>query len=300
MVVSQLRRTLLQLIAVLAVSPLCAAARPARIASLSPHITELLFAVGAGDRIIGVDAYSDYPAQAKRIERIADAFSIDLERLLVLKPDLVIYWKSGTPARQQEQLKALGLNIYGTEQRRLADVQTALLDFGRLTGGEAAAQRAASQYEAELRELRVRYANRAGLKVFYQVWDRPLYTLSGAHVVTEALGVCGAQNVFSDLAGLAPVVATEAVLARNPDVVVIAASGREGDRQAKNWEAFAGLNAARMHHIYTIDPDLLNRMTPRILQGVDRLCRTLDQARLRTMPAAGSLRDPARSSVVRR
>jgi len=283
-----------------AIAQVRAAAGPVRIVSLSPHITELLFAVGAGDRIIAVDSYSDYPAEARRIERIADAFTIDVERLLTLKPDLVVYWKSGTPARQQEQLKALGLNIYGTEQRRLEDIQTALLEFGRLTGGRAAAKRAASRYESDLRDLRVRYANRAPLRVFYQVWDRPLYTLSGVHVVTQALGVCGARNVFSDLAGLAPVVETEAVLARNPDVVIIAAAGLEGERQAKNWEAFAGLNAARMHHIYTIEPDLLNRMTPRILQGIDQLCRTLDQARLRAAPAAASLRDPARSSVARR
>ena len=275
-------------------------AAPVRIVSLSPHITELLFAIGAGDRLIGVDSFSDYPPQAKHIERVADVFAIDVERLVTLKPDLVVYWKSGTPMRQQDQLKTLGLNLYGTEQRHLADIQAALLDFGQLTGAQAQARSAASQYESGLRDLRARYANRAPLRVFYQVWDRPLYTLTGAHVVSEALSLCGARNVFSELKGLAPVVETEAVLARNPDVVIIAAVGNEGRRQARAWESFAGLAAAHEHHIYMIEPDLLNRMTPRILQGIDRLCRTLDQARLRAPPAAANLRDSARSSVARR
>ena len=283
--------------------PACArraAAAPARIVSLSPHITELLFAVGAGDRIVGVDSYSDYPAQARRIQRVADVFAIDMERLVTVRPDLVVYWKSGTPMRQQDQLKAMGFNLYGTEQRHLADIGSALLDFGRMAGTEAQGRQAATQYEAGLQVLRTRYADRAPLSVFYQVWDRPMYTLTGAHVVSEALSLCGARNVFADLKGLAPVVETEAVLARNPDVVIIAAVGAEGERQARNWASFAGLNAAREHHIYLIDPDLLNRMTPRILQGVDRLCRTLDQARLRAPPAAATLRDAARASVARR
>jgi iron complex transport system substrate-binding protein len=277
-----------------------AASAPARIVSLSPHITELLFAVGAGDRIVGVDSYSDYPPPAKRIPRVADVFAIDVERLLTVRPDLVIYWTSGTPIRQQDQLKSMGFRLYGTEQRRLADISAALVDFGRLAGTETQGRQAAAQFDAGLRALRVRYRNRPTLSVFYQVWDRPMYTLTGAHVVSEALALCGARNVFADLKGLAPVVETEAVLARDPDVVIVAAIGDEGRRLARVWESFAGLKAARRQHVYLVEPDLLNRMSPRILQGIDGLCRTLDQARLRAPPAAAALRDDERSSVARR
>ena len=281
-----------------------------RIVSLSPHITELFFAVGAGGRLIGADAFSDYPQEATRIERVADVFAIDVERLIALKPDLVVYWKSGTPKRQQEQLQSLGLNLYGTEQRSLADIEAALIEFGRLGGTVEEARIAAANFHADLQRLRNRYSGRATLKVFYQVWDRPLYTLTGTHVVSEVLNLCGATNVFSELKGLAPVVDTESVLARNPDVIIVAATGAEGARQARAWARFSDLNAARTQRIYLIEPDLLNRMTPRILRGVEQLCKTLDQARLRSgaaAPVAGlaglaraDLRAASRSSVARR
>jgi iron complex transport system substrate-binding protein len=276
-----------------------------RIVSLSPHITELFFAVGAGGRLIGADSFSNYPPEAKRIERVADVFAIDVERLIALKPDLVVYWKSGTPRRQQEQLQSLGLNLYGTEQRSLADIEAALIEFGRLGGTRDQARTAAASFHADLQRLRDRYSGRDTLKVFYQVWDRPLYTLTGAHVVSEVLTLCGATNVFSDLKGLAPVVDTESVLARNPDVIIVAAIGAEGVRQARAWSRFSDLNAARTKRIYLIEPDLLNRMTPRILQGVEQLCKTLDQARLRSAAALddlprADLRAASRSSVARR
>ena len=281
-----------------------------RIVSLSPHITELFFAVGAGGRLIGADSFSNYPPEAKRIERVADVFAIDVERLIALKPDLVVYWKSGTPKRQQDQLQSLGLHLYGTEQRSLADIETALIEFGKLGGTMPQARVAAAAFHADLQRLRDQYAGRAVLKVFYQVWDRPLYTLTGAHVVSEVLSLCGATNVFSDLKGLAPVVDTESVLARNPDVIIVAAIGTEGTRQARAWERFSDLNAARTRRIYMIEPDLLNRMTPRILQGVEQLCKTLDQARLRAgaaVPAGGlrgltraDLRSASRSSIAPR
>ncbi len=271
-----------------------------RIVSLSPHITELFFAVGAGGRLIGVDAYSNFPHEARRIERVADVFAIDVERLVALRPDLVVYWKSGTPMRQQEQLRQLGLNLHGTEQRSLADIEAALIEFGGLGGTPELAREVAARFHADLQQLRDRYAHRTSLKVFYQVWDRPLYTLTGKHVVNEVLNLCGAQNIFSELKGLAPVVDTEGVLARNPDVIVVAATGAEGARQAQAWERFSGLTAARTGRIYLIEPDLLNRMTPRILQGVDQLCKMLDQARLRAGALSPEPRPAARASVALR
>ena len=289
------------------------AGAPRRIVSLSPHITELLFAVGAGDRLVGVDAWSDYPPAARDIQRVGDVFALDMERLLALKPDLVVYWTSGTPQRQQQQLHALGLHLLGTEQRRLADIESALVEFGQLTGHAQQGRQAAAQFHAERLALAARYANRPRLRVFYQVWDRPLYTLTGEHVVNEVLEMCGGSNIFAGLSGLAPVVDTEAVLARNPDVILVAATGADGERQVRAWERYPTLAAVRAHRLYTLDPNLLDRMAPRILQGVATLCEVLDQARLRRAGAAGvtavrgaSLvrapagRTPARASAVAR
>jgi iron complex transport system substrate-binding protein len=250
-----------------------------RIVSLSPHITELLFAAGAGDRIVGVDDESDYPPAVAGIARVGEPAALDVEALLKLKPTLVVLWDSGTPASRKAELERLNLKLYVTEQRRLDDIGATLLQFGRLAGTEQWAAAAAARYRAELAQLRSQYAGRPRLKVFFQVWDRPLYTLSGEHVMTEVLSLCGGDNVFADLTTLAPAIDKEAVLARDPDVILIGATGAEGARQAADWGAFGNLSAVRRHHVYTVDPSLTGRMSPRILQGVREVCGLLDSAR---------------------
>jgi iron complex transport system substrate-binding protein len=250
-----------------------------RIISLSPHITELLFAAGAGDRVVGVDDSSDYPAAVAGIAHVGEPAALDVEGLLKLRPTLIVLWASGTPPRRRAELERLHLQLYVTEQRRLDDIGTALLEFGRLAGTEAKAAESARGYRAELAQLRERYGARARLKIFYQVWDRPLYTLSGEHVVNEVLSLCGGDNVFAGLSTLAPAIDKEAVLTRNPDVILIGASGEEGARQAREWNEFPSLRAVQSHHVFTVDPSLVGRMAPRILQGVREVCGLLDTAR---------------------
>jgi iron complex transport system substrate-binding protein len=250
-----------------------------RIVSLSPHITELLFAAGAGGHVVGVDDLSDYPPAVAGIARVGEPAALDVEALLKLKPTLVVLWDSGTPASRKAELERLNLKLYVTEQRRLDDIGATLLEFGRLAGTEPAAAAAAARYRSELAQLRSQYAARPRLKVFFQVWDRPLYTLSGEHVVTEVLSLCGGDNVFADLTTLAPAIDKEAVLARDPDVILIGATGAEGARQTADWGVFGTLGAVRRHHVYTVDPSLIGRMSPRILQGVREVCGLLDSAR---------------------
>jgi len=266
--------------------PLGAAATPGsaapdaapRIVSLSPHITELLFAAGAGGRIVGVDDASDYPAAAS-IPHLGEVDALDIEALLKLKPTLVIFWDSGTPSRRRAELERLHLHLYATEQRRLDDIAGTLIEFGRLAGTLPVAAAAAQEYRRDLDRLRARYAGRRRLTVFYQVWDRPLYTLSGKQVVSEMLSLCGGDNVFADLSTLAPAVDKEAVLARDPDVIVIGASGADGARQVRDWGQFSYLRAVQRHHVFTVDPSLVSRMSPRILGGVAAICGLLDRAR---------------------
>jgi len=250
-----------------------------RIVSLSPHITELLFAAGAGDRIVGVDDASDYPAAAASIPHVGEVAALDIEGLLKLKPTLVILWDSGTPARRRAELERLHLHLYVTEQRHLDDITATLIEFGRLAGSLPVAVAAADKYRHDLDRLRARYAGRLRLTVFYQVWDRPLYTLSGKQVVSEMLSLCGGDNVFADLSTLAPAVDKEAVLARDPDVIIIGASGADGARQVRDWGQFPYLRAVQKHHVFTVDPSLVSRMSPRILGGVAAICELLDRAR---------------------
>ena len=264
-----------------------------RIISLSPHITELLFAAGAGDRIVGVDDSSDYPPAVARITRVGEPAALDVEGLLKLRPTLIVLWDSGTPASRKAELERLKLRLYVTDQHHLDDIGATLIEFGRLAGTLPVAAAAARSYRTDLAQLRSHYAARPRLRVFYQVWDRPLYTLSGKHVVSEVLSLCGGDNVFADLSALAPAIDKEAVLARNPDVILVAAAGAEGARQALEWSRFSNLEAVRNHHVFTVDPSLVGRMAPRILQGVREVCGLLDAAR--DQPSVGDPRRGRRS-----
>jgi iron complex transport system substrate-binding protein len=263
----------------------CAAPAPVpgqgapRIVSLSPHITELLFAAGAGARIVGVDGASDYPPAARQIPRLGEVAALDMEGLLRLAPSLIIIWETGTPPRVRAELERLHLQVLVTEQRKLDDIGQILVEFGRLAGTSPVADEAAHRYRADLALLRARYEGRARLQVFYQVWDRPLYTLSGEHVVSEMISLCGGDNIFAGLAQLAPIVDREAVLARNPDVILIGAAGPDGDAQAADWNRFPNLKAVRDRHVFGVDPSLVGRMAPRILDGVREVCTALEKAR---------------------
>jgi iron complex transport system substrate-binding protein len=250
-----------------------------RIVSLSPHITELLFAAGAGGRIVGVDGASDYPPAARQILRLGEVTALDMEGLLRLAPSLVIVWETGTPPRVRAELERLHLQVLVTEQRKLDEIGQALIEFGRLAGTSPVADEAAGRYRADLALLRARYAGRARLKVFYQVWDRPLYTLSGEHVVSEMISLCGGGNIFADLTPLAPIVDREAVLARDPDVILIGAAGPDGVAQAADWNRFPNLRAVRNQHVFVVDPSLMGRMAPRILDGVREVCSAVEKAR---------------------
>jgi iron complex transport system substrate-binding protein len=213
------------------------------------------------------------------IPRVGEPAALDIEGLLKLKPTLVIVWETGTPPRLRAELQRLNLKVFVTEQRTLDDIGDAIVDFGRLGGSAPVAEEAARRYRSGLAALRSKYAGRPRLKVFYQVWDRPLYTLSGRHVVSEAMSLCGGDNTFADLSTLAPAVDREAVIARNPDVILIGATGPEGERQAEEWTRFSSLRAVRNHRIFTIDRSLIGRMAPRILQGVQEVCEALDAGR---------------------
>jgi iron complex transport system substrate-binding protein len=270
---------------VAACAAVCAAQAPTaaqsvpRIVSLSPHITELLFAAGAGARIVGVDDASDYPPAAQQIPRLGEAATLDMEGLLRQAPSLIILWETGTPPRVRAELERFHLQVLVTEQRKLDDIGLALVEFGRIAGTSPAAADAARRYRAELAELRARYEGRARLKVFYQVWDRPLYTLSGEHVVSEMISLCGGDNIFAEVTPLAPIVDREAVLARNPDVILIGATGPDGYAQAADWNRFPNLKAVQDQHVFTVNPSLVGRMAPRILDGVREVCSALEKAR---------------------
>jgi iron complex transport system substrate-binding protein len=248
---------------------------PQRIISLTPHLTELLFAVGAGQQIVGVDSASDYPPAASTLPRIGDFSRVNLERVLALKPDLVLVWLDGNRAADIHALKKMGVPVLQTRATRLDDVARLLRMLGAATGHKEQGGAAASAYRSKLAALQMRYPVRPPLRVFYQVWDRPLMTVGGAHWISDALQLCGARNVFADLPGLSPVVSREAVLQRAPEVIV---SGSDAPDMRAQWQEFQGLPAVRRQAFVRIDADRLHRPTPRLAEGVAALCDALQPA----------------------
>ncbi|HEY9199629.1 MAG TPA: cobalamin-binding protein, partial [Gammaproteobacteria bacterium] len=245
-----------------------------RIVSLSPHITELLFAAGAGGRIVAAVEYSDYPPEAVRLPRLGDAARIDLERLLALEPDLVIAWASGTPARELETLRRLGVPLYLSEPRRLETIGAQLRAFGELAGTTVQSEAAAQAYESQLAALRARYAGRPRGTVFYQLALQPLLTVNGAHIINDVLDLCGAVNPFAALPALTPHVAVEAVLAARPAAVILALyPGEAVEDTERFWRHYRLPQTTRF---IGVPGDYIHRATPRILEGVRRICDGLD------------------------
>ncbi len=257
------------------------AAPARRVVSLAPHLTELMYAAGAGERMVGALQYSDFPPAAKRLPRVGSEASIDLEALVALRPDLVIAWPNAGSARAVERIAALGIPVFRSEPRELEDIARTLETLGQLAGTESAAAAAARAFRARARDIARRHASRSPVRVFYQVWDRPLITVSGDHVISKAMRLCGGENVMADLPALAPEIDRERVLRADPEAIV--ASGADGARPAwlDAWRAFPELAAVRGDNLYAIRPELLQRHTPRLLDGADELCRILDAVRAR-------------------
>ncbi len=254
--------------------------RPAqRIVSLAPHVTELLFAAGAGDKVVGVSAFSDFPVRAQRLPVVAAGGRVDYERIVALAPDLVIAWGSGTTAAAVAELERLGFPVFASEPRHLEDIAASLRRFGRLAGSEAAAQVAAAEFEQTRAALAQAYADRDPVSVFLQIERRPLMTLNGAHVASDVLALCGGINVFAELGSLAPSIDRESVIARNPQAILVSDTIAGAQEAVAEWRGMTMLHAARSNQVYLVASDLIVRHTPRILAGAQKVCSILDRVR---------------------
>ena len=247
-----------------------------RIISLSPHITELLFASGAGDKLVGVVEYSDFPEEAKSIERIGNHSSIDLERITVLKPDLVIAWESGNPKAAIEKLKQLGYPLFLSEPRSLADIASSMRRFSKLANTEKTADAAIADFEKRFDQLKNQYKTADILGVFYEIWYQPMMTVNGQHIISEVIELCGGRNVFSQLSILAPNISTESVIAANPQVII--AGSNIGERLF-DWKRWQTMDAVRFDNLFHVEWDHINRHSPRILEAVEEVCIALNKAR---------------------
>jgi iron complex transport system substrate-binding protein len=251
-----------------------------RIVTLAPHLAELVHVAGAGDQLVGVSAFSNYPEAVTKLPLIGDAFMIDQERLALLEPDLLLAWESGTPLHTIDELRSRGYRVEVIPTRGLADVGRALQRIGELTGHEPEAAAAARRFAAELDALRARHSAHEPVSVFYQISVQPLYTVNATHYVSELIELCGGTNIFADLDELAPLVGEEAVLARNPEALLAGSAEMDGT-SFDVWARWPGLAANARGNHFEIPADLLARPTPRLLGAGVAICAALDAARER-------------------
>ena len=250
-----------------------------RIVSLAPHITELLYAAGAANKLIAVSDYSDYPAAAKKLPSVGNIFALDLERILALKPDLVIIWGTGSAKNLANQLRKQQITVFESEPRDYEMIATSLERFALLAGTEASGKQAASQFRTRLETLKKTYALPASsrpVSVFYQVWNKPVITLNDDTMVSAAIRLCGGKNIFGSLKEISPTVSTEAVLAANPDALI---TGGDNTESLNLWRQYPALKAVKSNRLYAVNADWLNRAGPRMLDGTEALCKVIQATR---------------------
>ena len=250
-----------------------------RIISLAPHITELLYAVGAGSEIVGTVSYSDFPTEAEQIPRIGSYDRISYESIVALQPTLVIAWESGNGEDAIARIQELGFNLYSHEPRTLEDVGESLRILGELTGHHEQGLRQSELYLGRLQSLREEYRDAEPVSLFYQLWNEPQMTVNGEHLISDVIRLCGGENIFADAVTLIPRISIESVVRLNPEVIIAPGMATERPEWLDDWREWPAIEAAQKNNLFSIDPDLMHRHSPRILDGAEQLCEILKQVR---------------------
>lgn len=254
--------------------------RPAkRIVALAPHIVENLFSAGAGEQLVGVVSYSNFPYSAQQIPEVGSYNAFSLEQIIALQPDLVVMWGSGNGMQTLSKLEALGIPVYVSELRQLSDVPQSIRRLGLLAGTPGPSETEAQRIEGELLRLQRLYRGKRELGVFYQIWNEPLQTVNNEHLISEIIALCGGRNVFGDAPALAPRINVESVLQRNPEAIVASGMGEARPEWLDQWRRYPSLQAVSGDALFFINPDHVQRPTARVLLGAERLCHQLEQIR---------------------
>lgn len=258
-----------------------AAKMPQRIIALAPHLVENLYSIGAGERIVGSSDYADYPPAALKIPRVSHYSGVDIEKILSLKPDLILAWRSGTPAADLTRMQQLGLPVVVTDIRDLTELGSHIQLLGQLTGTSARADLLAKQYLQQLEQLKLQYQHAKAVPTFYELWGNPLTTAANQAWPAQQLQLCGASNVFAAAVGDYPQIGLEQVLVRNPALIIQPISANE-KRQLVNWQQWPAIKAVQQQQIIQPNADVLHRTTLRMLPGLKQLCQQIDQVRQRS------------------
>jgi iron complex transport system substrate-binding protein len=250
-----------------------------RVVSLAPHLTEVVFAAGAGAQLVGAVAYSDYPEAAQKVPRVGSYDNVSVESLVALNPDLVLAWYSGNGPEVIKRVEALGLTVYVFESKTMESVAESLRVVGKLTGNEDTAQAAADAFLQQLSHLRDTYSTRQEISLYYQIWDEPLMTLNGEHLISDVVKLCGGRNVFADSPVLVSRISVESVIRADPQVIIASGMGEARPEWLDDWRKWTSMTAVKNNQLYFVPPDVLQRHTPRIIEGATLMCEKLQLAR---------------------
>jgi iron complex transport system substrate-binding protein len=258
---------------------LCIAAPAQRVITLSPGATELMFAAGAGDKVMAVVNYSDYPPAALELPLIGSHTRVDMEALMALNPDLVVTWVTGNPPAQVELLQELGVSTFAIEPRTFAGVSSVIERLATLAGTEPEGFDEAERFRIGIAALTQQYAGVEPIPVFYQVWEKPLMTVNNEHLIGKVLKLCGGVNVFGDMQRLIPRISTEVVLQADPDAILTGSVDGVSDDQLDEWKKYAGLTAVEKNNLFFVPASPISRPTPRLLDAIQTVCGKLAIAR---------------------
>jgi len=251
-----------------------------RIISLAPHVTEMIFAAGAGHLLVGVSEYSDYPEQAKKIASVGNVFALDLERVLALKPDLIVIWGSGNAKQLAKKLRDNKVTVFESEPHNFEDIASSLERISTLAATETVGKNAAKLFRQRLQNLSDTYRlkdKEKAVNVFHQMIKSPLMTVNREHFISKMITLCGGHNVFAELKDISATITTEALLLANPDMIF--SSGKDDQELRQNWSQFPNLTAVKKQNFYSINGDWLHRAGPRILDGTEQLCKAIRDVR---------------------
>lgn len=250
-----------------------------RLVSLAPGTTAMLFAAGAGKCLVGTIAHSKEPAEAASVPVVGDAETLDFEQLLALRPSVVVVAVDVVQRARIDRIRALGVPVYQVHVTSLAQMPESLRRLGDMSGTPGVAATRAAGLAAELEAIAARYRGRPPVRVLYQIWDRPIYTIGGRHVINDALRVCGANNVFADLATAAPAVTRESAVLRDPDLILISAPAPSAQEWMAEWRRFPALRAVRTGRLEIYSDERMDRMGPSVIDATASLCELIDRAR---------------------
>jgi iron complex transport system substrate-binding protein len=250
-----------------------------RIISLAPGTTAMLYAVGAGKCLVGTIAHSKEPAEAAALTVVGDAETLDFEQLLTLRPSVVVVAVDVVQRVRIDRIRALGIPVYQVHVKRVAGMPESLRRLGQLTNTAATAEASAARLDADLARIAAAYRGRANLRVLYQIWDQPIYTIGGQHVITDALQLCGATNVFAELSTAAPAVTREAAVLRNPDLILVSAPPESAAGWIAEWRRIPTLRAVQAGKLVAYADERMDRMGPSLIEATEGLCKVIDAAR---------------------